>query len=158
MKYVLRRDLPERLDVLLAEGPQLPIVDVVQILAYIGKGPVSVSAEALREALLRLMPDHVEEIMQGFGKQYFEEGVAVGEARGKVQGRAEGKVEGKAEGKVEGKAEGESRALVRLLEKRLGPVSPTLRARIFAADLASIERWFDCALEATDLDSVFDPN
>ena len=142
LKYVLRRDLPERLDVLLAEGPQLPIVDVVQILAYIGKGPVSVSAEALREALVRLMPDHAEEIMQGFGKQYFEEGIAVGEA----QGRAEGK------------AEGESRALVRLLEKRLGPVSPTLRARIFAADLASIERWFDRALEATDLDSVFDPN
>src|SRR5581483_5729567 len=68
-----------------------------------------------------------EEIMQGFGKQYFEEGIAVGEARGKA--------EGKAEGEARGKTKGEAQALVRLLEKRIGPVSEALRARIFTADL-----------------------
>jgi predicted transposase/invertase (TIGR01784 family) len=138
LKYVLRPDLPEHLGVLLAEGAQLPIVDVVQILAYIGKGPVAVSPGALREVLQRFMPDHSEEIMQGFGQQYFEEGIAVGEARGK--------------------AEGEAQALVRLLEKRIGAVSEALRARIFAADLASIEAWFDRAIEATEFESVFDRN
>jgi hypothetical protein len=134
LKYILSPDLPEHLGVLLAEGAQLPIVDVVQILAYIGKGPVAVSPEALREVLQRLMPDHAEEIMQGFGQKYFEEG------------------------KARGKAEGEAQALLRLLEKRIGTVSETLRARIFAADLASIETWFDRAIEATELESIFDRN
>jgi predicted transposase/invertase (TIGR01784 family) len=142
LKYVLRSDLSEQLGVLLAEGAQLPIVDVVQILAYIGKGPVPVTPEALRKALQRLLPDRAEEIMQGFGKEYFEEGIAVGEARGQARG----------------KAEGEAQALVRLLEKRIGAVSEPLRARIFAADLASIEAWFDRAIEATEFESVFDRN
>jgi len=88
--------------------------------------------------------------MQGFGKQYFEEGIAVGEARGKA--------EGKAEGEARGKTKGEAQALVRLLEKRIGPVSEALRARIFTADLASVEAWFDRAIEATDFESVFDRN
>jgi len=131
---------------LLAEGAQLPIVDVIQILAYIGKGPVPVSPLALREVLQRFTPDHAEEIMQGFGKQYFEDGIAVGEARGEARGKAQGT------------AEGEARALVRLLEKRIGAVSESLRARIFAADLASIEAWFDRAIEATEFESVFDRN
>jgi predicted transposase/invertase (TIGR01784 family) len=134
LKYVLRPDLPEHLGVLLAEGAQLPIVDVVQILDYIGKGPVPVSREALREVLRRFTPGHSEEIMHGFLKEYFDEGIAVG------------------------KAEGEAQALVRLLEKRIGTVSEALRARIFAADLTSIETWFDRAIEATELESIFDRN
>ena len=109
-------------------------MDVIQILAYIGKGPVPVSPEALRAALQRLMPDHAEEIMQGFGQKYFEDGIAVGEARGKA------------------------RALVRLLERRIGAVAEPLRARIFAADQASIEVWFDRAIEATEFESVFGRN
>ena len=84
--------------------------------------------------------------MHGFLKEYFDEGIAVGEARGK------------AEGKTEGKAEGEAQALVRLLEKRIGAVSEPLRARIFAADLASIETWFDRAIEATEFEFIFDRN
>ena len=86
----------------------------------------------------RLMPDHAKEIMQGFGQKYFEEGVAIG--------------------KVEGKAEGEARALVRLLERRIGAVPEAFRARIFAADQASIEAWFDRAIEATEFESIFDRN
>ncbi len=98
LKYILRPDLPEHLGVLLAEGAQLPIVDVVQILAYIGKGPVAVSPGALREVLQRFMPDHSEEIMQGFGQQYFEEGIAVGKARrqGRRRGAGAGAVTGEA--------------------------------------------------------------
>jgi len=37
-------------------------------------------------------------------------------------------------------------------------VSEALRARIFAADLASIETWFDRAIEATEFESVFERN
>jgi hypothetical protein len=138
LKYILRRDLAERLEVVLAEGARLSIVDVVQILTYIGKSPVPVSPEALREALQRLMPDHAEEIMQGFGQKYFEEGIAVGEARGEARGKAG--------------------ALVRLLERRIGAVPEALRARIFAADQTSIEAWLDRAIEATEFESVFGRN
>ena len=76
--------------------------------------------------------------MQGFGQKYFEEGIAVGEARGEARGKAG--------------------ALVRLLERRIGAVPEALRARIFAADLASIETWFDRAIEATEFESVFGRN
>jgi len=58
----------------------------------------------------------------------------------------------------EGQTRGEARTLVRLLEKRIGTVPEALRARIFAADLASIEAWFDRAIEATEFESVFDRN
>jgi len=138
LKYILHRDLPERLDVVIAAAAQLSVVDVIRILNYIGKGPVPVSPEALREALQLWMPDHAEEIMQGFGQKYFEEGIAVGEARAE--------------------AKAEARVLVRLLERRIGTVSEALRARIFAADLASIETWVDRAIEATEFESIFDRN
>ena len=44
--------------------------------------------------------------------------------------------------------------LVRLLEKRVGPVSEALRARLYAADLASIQAWLDRAIEATEFNLV----
>jgi hypothetical protein len=70
-----------------------------------------------------------------------------------AEGKAEGKVEGKAEGKVEGKAE----MLVQFLTTRFGPLGPALHARVYAADLATIESWFGRAINAADLPSVFDP-
>lgn len=64
---------------------------------------------------------------------------------------------GKAEGKVEGKAEGKAEALLCLLAARFGPVTAALRGRIRAAKLEKVERWFERAIVATDLGSVFTP-
>ena len=69
--------------------------------------------------------------------------------------KAQGRAEGLAEGRVEGEAKGEAKVLVRLLERRFGEVSAKLRERIFASDIATIEAWFDRALEACDLQSIF---
>jgi predicted transposase YdaD len=69
--------------------------------------------------------------------------------------QAEFKAQGRAEGLAEGRMEGEAKVLVRLLEKRFGEVSAKLRERIFASDIATIEAWFDRALEACDLQSIF---
>jgi hypothetical protein len=66
--------------------------------------------------------------------------------------------EGKAEGMAEGEAKGKAVALVRLLEKRGGPLPDEIRQRIFAADAATLEVWFDRAIEASDLNSVFAPS
>jgi hypothetical protein len=56
---------------------------------------------------------------------------------------------------AEGRAEGKAESLVRLLTARFGALPPAVRKGIGAADLATLERWFDHAIEASDLPSVF---
>jgi hypothetical protein len=68
---------------------------------------------------------------------------------------------GKAEGLAEGLAEGKTivaNGLARLLEKRFGVVPDLVRQRIFSADTQCIEAWFERALDAPDLQAVFDSN
>lgn len=139
LKYARRRDLPEKVDVLLAEAPFMEALDVALILTYIDRGAVAVSPDAIREVLRRLVPDREEEIMGHLTQPYFAKGLA----------------EGRAKGLVEGRAEGEAIALVRLLEKRFGILSAALRQRVFTADLSSIETWFERAIDGPDLKSVF---
>jgi hypothetical protein len=55
----------------------------------------------------------------------------------------------------EGKTEGEAKALLKVLEKRFGSVSPSLHERIMKADLSNIEKWLDCAIDASTLEQVF---
>ena len=57
-----------------------------------------------------------------------------------------------------GKAEGEAKVLAQLLEKRFGAIPASLRQRIFAADVTSIETWVERAFDAPDLQSVFESN
>ena len=72
--------------------------------------------------------------------------------------RAEGKAEGLAEGLATGLAEGKAATLLRLLQRRFGPVPRAMRDRIAAADVAQVEVWFDAAIDAPSLSAVFDPN
>jgi hypothetical protein len=60
-----------------------------------------------------------------------------------------------AEARAEGKAEGWTEALVDLLTERFGTVRPSLRKRICAANLATLECWFKRAIAAPDLPSIF---
>lgn len=139
MKYVQRPELPQRLVTILE--PELDDdVDIKPILRYINNGPVPVSVEVIQAALReRLGRCRQEEIMGHFTQEF--------EARGHAKGLAKGR--------TEGEARGEAKALIRLLEKRFGEVTSDQRDRIFASDIASIEAWFDCALEASDLQSIF---
>ena len=135
MKYVQHPELPQHLVTILE--PELDDdVDIKPILRYINNGPVPVSIEAIETALRqRLGRSRQEQIMGHFTQEF--------EARGHAKGFAKGR------------AEGEAKALIRLLEKRFGEVTSDLRERIFASDIASIEAWFDRALEARDLESIF---
>jgi hypothetical protein len=146
LKYSRRPDLPQRIDILLAEAPVLEEPDLVLILTYIDKGPIAVSDTLLRETLQRLVPEQTERIMGWLTQPYFD------------KGKAEGRAEGRNEGRVEGRAEGEARVLVRLIEKRFGVLSPQLRERILAADLATVEEWVERLFDAPDLQSVFGSN
>jgi Domain of unknown function (DUF4351) len=60
-------------------------------------------------------------------------------------------------GKAEGKAEAKAEALIRLLAKRFGAVAPSREKQIRGARVATLERWFERAIDAPDLTSVFSP-
>ncbi len=55
-----------------------------------------------------------------------------------------------------GRAEGKAEALVRLIEKRFGPLSDDVRDRIMSADAATIGQWLDRAIDAPDVKLVLD--
>jgi hypothetical protein len=142
LKYNRRPDLPQRIDILLAEAPVLEEADLVQIIEYLEDGPVGVSDTLLREALQGLVPEQTERIMGKWTQSYFD------------QGKAEGLTQGWAKGRTEGGA----KVLVRLIERRFGVISPQLRQRIFSADVATLEAWVERVSDASDLQSVFDSN
>ncbi len=54
----------------------------------------------------------------------------------------------------EGRQEGAAGVLLRLLERRFGPLPDTARARIASADVSSLENWGLRLLEAGSLDDV----
>lgn len=151
MKYARRADLPRQLRAILV--PDLSEMDIVTILQYINVGPVAVPPEAIQAALHPLSPQRREAIMGHFSEPFVEQG----RAEGRQQGHAEGRQQGRAEGRQQGRAEGEARALVRLLEKRFGPMPSDLQQRIFASSVTTIETWLDRALEAPELLRVFEP-
>jgi Putative transposase, YhgA-like len=84
------------------------------------------------------------------------QGVAEGRAVGWTEGKAAGKAVGKIEGKIEGKTEARAEALTDLLLKRFGSLHSALHTRIRTADLATLEKWFDRAIDAPNLSSVFE--
>ncbi len=137
LKYALRPDLPMRLDILLAEAGSLDTDDLVLILTYIVKGPAALNDEAMIGALHRVVPDREKQIMTRFGQMHFDEGIAKGIAKGR--------------------AEGEASALARLLERRFGGIPVRFRRRISSADLPALQTWFERAIDAPDLPSVFGP-
>ncbi len=82
--------------------------------------------------------------------------MAEGRAAGWTEGKAAGKAVGKIEGKIEGKTEARAEALTDLLLKRFGSLQSALHTRIQTADLATLEKWFDRAIDAPNVPSVFD--
>ena len=64
--------------------------------------------------------------------------------------------EGEARGRAEGKAQGKAETLLRLLQRRFGPVPERVRARVAVGSAAEIDAWFDALLDAQSLTEVFD--
>ena len=60
------------------------------------------------------------------------------------------------EAKAEGKAEGKAETLLRLLQRRFGPVPESDRARVTVGSAAEIDAWCDALLDAQSLTEVFD--
>jgi flagellar biosynthesis/type III secretory pathway protein FliH len=91
------------------------------------------------------------------------EGVAEGRAEGRKEGRKEGEaegrklgeVEGRKQGEVAGRKKGEVEVLVRLLERKFGPLDEVSRARLAAADSERLLSWAERVLTASRLAEVF---
>ncbi len=60
------------------------------------------------------------------------------------------------EAKVQGRAEGKAETLLRLLQRRFGPVPDSARARVAVGSAAEIDAWLDALLDAQSLTEVFD--
>ena len=61
----------------------------------------------------------------------------------------------RAEGRVEGRVEGEAKSLIRLLERRFGPLPAAVKSRIDGADLNQLDAWIDRVLDAKSLEVMF---
>lgn len=171
LKYHRHPDLADHMHLVLSEVPALREADLLVMLTYLDKRPGALNSTVLREILNRLFPERKEQVMgwliDPFVKSCFEDGTAEPyvrrylertqkEATAKI--RAEGIAEGIAEGKAEGKAEGEARVLTRFLEKRFGIVPNAIREQISTAEISAIEAWVERAVDAPNLQSVFEPN
>jgi len=76
LKYSRRADLPDCIDILLAEAPALDEKDLFVILTYLDKGPTALNNKVMHEALLRLVPDRTEQIMGWLTQPYYDKGKA----------------------------------------------------------------------------------
>ena len=61
-----------------------------------------------------------------------------------------------AEGLERGLERGKAEVLMRLMERRFGPLSRTVRDRIAGAGPDELDAWFDRILDADDLEAMFD--
>ena len=100
------------------------------------------------------IPDDLREMrimLATLGKTWREEWTAEGMAKGMAKGREEGREEGLAEGEHQAQV----RTMLRLLERRFGPVPEEVRQRMEAADSATLDSWLDRILDAPTRDAIF---
>ncbi len=98
-----------------------------------------------------VLADKLEE----WALEFKAEGKAEGIQEGKAEGVQEGIAKGIEKGKAEGVQEGELLLLQKLLTKRFGSIPTHITAQIANATLQDIERWFDRAIDASQLSDVF---
>jgi predicted transposase YdaD len=68
---------------------------------------------------------------------------------------AKARLQGKEEGWQEGWREGHVKFLCRLLNRRFGALPSALLQKIQLASVEQIQAWFDVAIDATDLGTIF---
>ena len=114
---------------------------VVHYLLLVGDRAVKEVAVGMLHSVLG--EQSAEELMRTYGEELIE------------QGRQKGRLEGQAEGMATGLARGRAVSVLQLLAARGVHVPTSAQQRILScADLASLDRWFERALTATQLSDV----
>jgi hypothetical protein len=129
---VLRADLLEHLDQVLAEARSLDRLDLSLVLKYIAMGAARVDRQLLRGRLRRML-EKAEMFDRRIADAEFEEAVRHADFYW-----------------------GKASALIQVLELRFGPLTETFRGRIYDADVPSIEAWLTRAIKENTLQGVFD--
>ena len=119
----------------LPDGSELEM----QVLSYIVR-TYELTPAVLETAARVAKPERWEALMSTVAEAWVREGEAKGEVKGEARGRAEGKAE----------------TLLRLLQRRFGPVPESARARVEVGSAAEIDAWIDALLDAQSLTEVFD--
>jgi predicted transposase YdaD len=121
-----------------AEGAEHLVV-VIRYLLWVGDEAVHAAAGRVLHSVLG--GQRAEELMRSYGEQLIERGLQQGLARGREEGLTRGRAED----------------VLRILTARGVQVDEEARQRILSCtDLATLDRWFDRALNATTLSDVLD--
>ena len=80
---------------------------------------------------------------------------AEGRKEGRTEGRTEGRKEGRQEGRTEGLLVGRIEVLRRLLERRFGPLTAEVEARLAAGTAEQLDSWADRLLDVPSLEVLF---
>lgn len=112
---------------------------LLTMIAYIPAEPNHVGRSLVGRALRQAIPEQEERIMSIASEEWIAEGKAIGRAIGRTEGKAEGKAE----------------TLVRLLERRFGPLPESLRGKVMATDRETLDAWLDRILGAPSPEAVF---
>ena len=123
-----------------------------QVFEYILLTYPDADMDALRANLRAAGVDEMEGLMGTMAEALMVQGKARGLERGKIEGLERGLERGKIEGLEQGKAE----SLTRLMERRFGPLSRTVRDRIAVAGPDELDAWFDRILDADNLEAMFE--
>jgi hypothetical protein len=105
--------------------------DLVAVVRYLLTEPNEVNAAILRDALREIVPGQEMRIMSIAATEW------------------------KAEGKAEGRAEGKADMLLRLLNRRFGPMPDATVERVLGASDAELNAWADGILDAASAEAVF---
>ena len=148
----LGRRLPQILGLLrdVARSPT-GLAALEAVLRYLTSATDAVDEPALRRALDEAFPAFGGTIMPTLADKWIEQG----RKQGIQQGIQQGIEQGIQRGIQQGQTEGEAALLLRLLERRFGPLSPRHRARIESADAETLLVWGDRVLTAQSVDEVF---
>jgi predicted transposase YdaD len=134
LKYAFEPDLS--VETLADLFRDLPVDGMLaqQILAYAVR-VLDADANRLRAALKAAQPERMEDLMGTAAEDWLRQGEAKGRAEGEAQGKAH--------------------TLLRLLERRFGPLPDARREQVEHATNDELDRWTDRLLDAPTLDDVF---
>jgi hypothetical protein len=96
----------------------------------------------------------IEEWKQAGLQQGLQEGRLQGLERGLEQGLEKGLEQGLERGLEQGRQKGEAALLLRLLERRFGPLPPPTAERVLTADTMALEAWGLRIFDAQSLDDL----
>ncbi|MTW11359.1 DUF4351 domain-containing protein [Pseudoduganella eburnea] len=130
------------------------IIDLFTIIHWLMPLPAELESRLIR-SIRRLERRRNVEWINPYDKLRFEQGEKKGEKRGIKIGRAQGLQEGLQEGRQEGRQEGAAQMLERLLNRRFGALSPTVRKRLAKASPEQLAKWSEAVLDAQTLKQVF---